>query len=123
MGVMGQFSVTFEIGDLLGREYETVEAPVDTGASNSMFPSSMLRRLGVQVDDRNVLQMADGRTREFDMGTVRVRLDGRERFSEVVFGEDDMRPILGAITLEEFHLAVDPVAKRLVRTEGLLASL
>ena len=66
--------------------------------------------------------MADGRTREFDMGTVRVRPDGREKFSEVVFGEDDARPLLGAITLEEFHLGVHPVAKRLVRTEGMLAN-
>jgi predicted aspartyl protease len=67
--------------------------------------------------------MADGRMVEFDLGTVRIRLEGRERFSVVVFGEDDMKPLLGAITLEEFHLGVDPVGKRLVRTEGMLATL
>ena len=122
MGRMGQFNVTFDIGDLFGREYETVEALVDTSASNSVFPASLLRRLGVQVSDHNVFRMADG-SREFDMGTVRVRLDGREKFSEVVFGEEDTRPLLGAITLEEFHLGVDPVAKRLIRTEGMLANL
>jgi clan AA aspartic protease len=120
---MGQFTVTFEIGDIFGRDYDTVEALVDTGASNSVFPASLLRRLGVEVADRSAFRMADGRLIEFDMGTVRVRLDGREKFSEVVFGDDEMRPLLGAITLEEFHLGVDPVAKRLVRTEGMLATL
>ena len=122
MAAMGQFTVTFEIGDIFGRDYDTVEALVDTGASNSVFPASLLRRLGVEVTDHSQFRMADGRLVEFDMGTVRVRLDGREKFSEVVFGDDDMRPLLGAITLEEFHLGVDPVAKRLIRTEGMLAN-
>ena len=120
---MGQFTVTFEIGDIFGRSYETVEALVDTGASNSVFPASILQRLGVDISDHSMFRMADGRVVAFDMGTVRVRLDGREKFSEVVFGDEDMRPLLGAITLEEFHLGVDPLAKRLVRTEGMLATL
>lgn len=119
---MGQFTVKFEIGDLVGRQYVEVEALVDTGASNSVIPASMLRRFGIEVTDRNVFRMADGRTREFDLGIVRVRLDGREKFSEVVFGEDDARALLGAVTLEEYHLGVAPVAKRLVRTEGMLAT-
>src|SRR3954471_8971459 len=123
MTAMGQFTVTLEIGDIFGRDYDSVEALVDTGASNSVFPVSLLRRLGVEVTDHNVFRMADGRLVEFDLGTVRVRLDGREKFSEVVFGDDDMRPLLGAITLEEFHLGVDPVAQRLIRTEGMLATL
>ena len=106
-----------EVGDIFGRDYDTVEALVDTGASNSVFPGSLLRWLGVEVADRNVFRMAHGRMVEFDLGTVRVRLEGRERFSLVVFGDEDMRPLLGAITLEEFHLGVDRVAKRLVRTE------
>lgn len=120
---MGQFNVSFEVGDIYGRDYDTVDALVDTGASNSVLPGSLLRRLGVEVIDRNIFRMADGRMVEFDLGTVRIRLEGRERFSVVVFGEDDMKPLLGAITLEEFHLGVDPVGKRLVRTEGMLATL
>jgi aspartyl protease family protein len=123
MTLMGQFTVTLDVGDIFGRDYDSVEALVDTGASNSVFPGSLLRRLGVEIIDRNFFRMADGRMVEFDMGTVRVRLDGRERFSVVVFGDEDMRPLLGAITLEEFHLGVDPLAKRLVRTEGMLATV
>ena len=67
-----------------------------------------------------MFRLADMSTKEYDMGMVRVRLDGREKFSEVIFAEDGMRPLLGAVTLEEFQLAVDPTAKRLFRVEGLL---
>jgi hypothetical protein len=34
-----------------------------------------------------------------------------------------MPPILGAITLEEFGLGVDPVGHRLIRVPGLLKTL
>jgi hypothetical protein len=34
-----------------------------------------------------------------------------------------MQPLLGAITLEDFMLTVDPVQQRLVEVPGLLMSL
>jgi len=38
----------------------------------------------------------------------------------VVFGEDGGPLLLGAVTLEEFGLGVDPVARKLVPVPGLL---
>ena len=40
----------------------------------------------------------------------------------VVFGEEGMDPIFGAVTLEEFLLAVDPVHQRLTPVNALLKS-
>ena len=57
------------------------------------------------------------------MGRTWLRLDGSEEMTLVVFGEDDVQPLLGAVTLEEFLLAPDPVRKRLVSVHGLLMSL
>ncbi len=37
----------------------------------------------------------------------------------VVFGQGD-HALVGAVTLESFGLAVDPVGKRLIRVHGLL---
>lgn len=67
--------------------------------------------------------MADEHQREFEVGQARLRMYGRERVSTVVFGDDTMQPLLGAITLEDFMLAVDPVQQRLVAVPGLLMSL
>ncbi len=39
-----------------------------------------------------------------------------------IFGDPDSMPLLGAVTLEECGLAVDPVRKRLVPVVGLLAA-
>ena len=38
----------------------------------------------------------------------------------VVFGEDGVDPLLGAVTLEEFLLAPDPIRQRLIPIPGLL---
>ena len=41
----------------------------------------------------------------------------------VVFGDEDAEPLLGAVTLEEFGLGVDPVRRRLVPVDGYLVGL
>jgi clan AA aspartic protease len=100
-----------------------VEALVDTGASHSIFPGSLLRQLGIESTEKWPFRLADERQREFDVGQARLRMYGRERVSTVVFGDDAMQPILGAITLEDFMLAVDPVRQTLVEVPGLLMYL
>jgi hypothetical protein len=47
-------------------------------------------------------------------------VDGREEFTLVVFGDEDMPALLGAVTLEELRLVVDPIRRRLVPTRALL---
>jgi len=117
---MGTFKVTLDIGDPDGRRWETVEALVDTGASHTLVPSSILRRLGVAPDEQWPFELADGRTVQCDVAEAFVKIDGRQRHTVVIFGQDDAKPLLGAATLEAFRLAVDPVGRRLVRVPGLL---
>ena len=116
---MGTFSVTIKVGDPSGQHYETVEALVDTGATDTVLPTTLLQRLRVDPIERQRFEVADDRVVEYDIGQTWVRLDGRRRMDLVVFGESD-HAVLGAFTLEAFGLAVDPVRKRLIRVPGLL---
>ena len=43
---MGTFNVQLEIGDPDGQRFETVEAMVDSGATFTFIPRSLLERLG-----------------------------------------------------------------------------
>ena len=45
-------------------------------------------------------------------------IDGEQESIICVFGDTKATPLIGAVTLESFLLAVDPVAQRLVPTEG-----
>ena len=117
---MGTFRVTIEVGDPAGASYREVSALVDTGASYSQIPDSILRALGVVPDSRRTFRVADGREVERDVGETRVRLNGSSRMTVVVFGAEDSEAVLGAVTLEKLGLAVDPLNRRLIPVPGLL---
>ncbi len=49
-----------------------------------------------------------------------MRLDGREDVSPVVFWEEGVQPLLGAVTLEIFSLNIDPVNERLIPVDAFM---
>ncbi len=117
---MGTFRVPIEIGDPQGERYEQVEATVDTGASYTLVPASMLQQLGVTSHDRLTFFLADGRKLERDVGRTWIRVDGKAEITLVVFGEEGTEPLLGAYTLEGLRLGVDSFHQRLVPIPGYL---
>jgi clan AA aspartic protease len=104
---VGIFREPMEIAAAAGGDFETIEALVDSGASYTMVPASLLQRLGVRDIDTETFIMADGSRIERPVGEAVVRLDGRQRTTMVVFGDEGSTPLLGAMTLEAFSLAVD----------------
>lgn len=117
---MGTFSVKVEIGDPEGQRWETLEALGDSGASHTLVPASILRRLGVIPEERWPFDLPDGRTVECDIAETSIKIDGRQRHTVVVFGEEAAQPLLGAVTLEEFRLGIDPPRRQLIPIRGLL---
>lgn len=117
---MGTFAVQVEVGALSNTNSVTVEALVDTGATHSVFPSNVLRRLGLEPVDTKKFSLADERKVELGIGQARLRIGKQEWIVLVIFGPDDAEPIIGATTLETFGFAADPVGKQLVPVDGLL---
>ncbi len=110
---MGAFRVQIEVGDPEGKRFEVVDALVDTGATNTTLPSELLKALGVAPYTTTVFELADGRQLQLGVGRTWVKVDGQQEFTQVVFAGERTEPILGAVTLEEMGLAVDPVKRRL----------
>ena len=108
-----------EIAGLDQERFETVDALVDTGASYSMMPASLLRSLGVSPFERQEFRLANGEMIHSEIGVARVRIHGRVVITIVVFADERSHSILGAVTLEQFNLAVDPVDMRLVPTASI----
>ena len=120
---MGTFTVPLEVADPQGRQYETVEAMVDSGATYTALPVSILERLGVVPHDSRRFILADGRRVELGFGRTWMRLDAREEISPVVFQEDGAQPLLGAVTLEIFSLGIDPVNQRLIPVDAFMLEM
>ena len=120
---MGTFHSAIELAAGPGGPFESLEALVDSGAAYTLVPGTILARLGVARIDRQTFVIADGSRVERDIGEAVVRIGGRARTSVVVFGDADAEPLLGAVTLEEFGLGIDPVGRRLVPVPGYLVGL
>ena len=110
---MGTFRVRIEVGDPEGKRFQSVDALVDTGATNTALPASLLEDLHVTPYTTTVFGLADGRQLELDVGRTWVKVNGQQEFTQVVFAGEGTEPILGAVTLEEMGLAVDPIRRRL----------
>lgn len=104
---MGTFRVEIGVGHPHGGDFTPVSALVDTGATHSMMPQSLLVRLQLEPRRRRGFRMADGTRAEYGIGEARISIDGEEQTCPVIFGPED-RYLLGATTLEIFDLMVDP---------------
>jgi clan AA aspartic protease len=117
---MSTFNVAIQLGDLSGEQFVQAEALVDTGSTYSMFPQRLLAQLGVEPTEWRRFQVAEDRIVERQVGDARIRLAGVEHITLVIFDPENTEPLIGAVTLETFGLAVDPVGQHLIPVPGRL---
>ncbi|MDE2686861.1 MAG: hypothetical protein OXI16_05080 [Chloroflexota bacterium] len=117
---MGTFRYPVEIGNPSGTHYELVNPMVDTGATYSFMPASMLERLEVEPMEKVKFTLAGEGRLDLDIGQTWIRARGKQVITIVVFGNDDSMPLLGAYALEGLRLAVDPFNRSLVPSEAFL---
>ena len=117
---MGTFHIPIDLGDERGENWRPMNALVDTGASTTSAPASVLRELGVRPVTTERFRFAQGEVRELSVGYTWIRFAGKELITQVIFNAEGTTPLLGALALEGAYMAVDPVGQRLIPVEGLL---
>jgi clan AA aspartic protease len=121
--MMGTFRYPVTLLSLDRTQRVTLEMLVDTGATYTWVPEPILRQLGYQPTFRRRLRLANGQIIERSGCEAVVEIDGNALTTIVLFGDPASEPLLGAVTLEQFSLAPDPIAQRLIPVEALLMSL
>ncbi len=119
---MGTFTTEVEVADLNLSRFETVEVLVDTGSTYTMLPGALLSSLGVSRESTRNYVIANGERFRLDVGQAAIQIGDEILYNLVVFAGESSRPLLGALTLEAFGLAADPVNQRLISVDGLLMS-
>ena len=98
----------------------TLSLLVDTGATYTALPRDVIDSLGCRpIGTRRVL-LANGREEEWPIGLVLMTLENQELPTVCLIVPNGGPAVLGAVTLEEFALSVDPVARRLVPVRSYL---
>lgn len=111
---MGTFYVTIQVADRFRERYAHIDALVDTGSTYTSLPEGMLDELGIEREATCNFELADNRIVEYPLGETRVRIGDREHTVLVMFAPDDETPLVGATTLENLRLGIDPIAEELV---------
>jgi clan AA aspartic protease len=87
---------------------------VNTGATDTFLPASVLRKLGIKPSEKRSYERADGTEQELPIGFGVVEVQGRSAGSTLVFAGEKEEPLLGVTVLESTGLWVDPQHERLV---------
>jgi len=88
---------------------------VDTGAVDCMAPGRELRAIGIQPRGKRRYELADGTEIVMQIGVATIEFMGEVVGATVIFGDDDVEPILGVTALESVGIEVDPQNQRLKR--------
>jgi clan AA aspartic protease len=92
---------------------------VDTGAIYTVLPRSLLEEMGVKSIGKRKFKLANNQVVERDVGIIGIEIQGIQAHTLVFFGDEGIY-LLGATTLEELGLEVDPVKRELRPMELLL---
>ena len=92
---------------------------VDTDATHSLAPESELRNAGIQPVGRTAYELANGCVEEYSFGLAQISFMGEITAGRVVFGPDDVEPILGVTALESVGITIDPASRTLKRLPAI----
>ena len=108
--------ITFLEGQVRGAEgqEEVVNFLVDSGAAYSLLPVQIWQSLGLQAMREERFVFADGTVVTRDISFCHLALPQAEGYSPVVLGEPgDDQALLGAVTLENLGLVLNPFCRTL----------
>ncbi len=119
---MGTFSVQANLANPQRPDRRVaLDLLVGTGATWMMLPAEVVTRLGLTAPRQRAVTLANGERMTYPAGQVAIQLNGEQVITVFLVGPPGCLALLGAVTLEEFGLAPDPVRKTLVPVGGLLA--
>jgi clan AA aspartic protease len=113
---LGHIYVDITVRPMAGsRKSWTGPALVDTGATDTFLPATVLRKLGIKPVGRRSYEMADGTEHELPFGLGAIEVMGEVTGGSLVFAGDEEEPLLGVTVLESAGFWIDPRGERLIR--------
>jgi clan AA aspartic protease len=117
---MGCIYVTVKLGDPLKQKISDVRMLVDTSATYPCIPKWLAEALGLRMEFKTKVTLADGRMVEAWYTTTYLEIMGRGDLIPIRVLDVD-EPLLGVFALEALGLAVDPVTGEVKPTRTFIA--
>jgi clan AA aspartic protease len=85
---------------------------VDSGATYSVVPQNILKKLGIKPTSSHEFILANGEVVKKPIGNAYFEYEGKIRAAPVVFGDKGVF-LLGATTIEALGMILDPIRRQL----------
>ena len=103
--------VAVKVGNFRSEDSFTAQFLVDTKAWNSFAPASELRRIGIEPTGKDVFELVNGQVEECQYAYVKMAFMEEITATRIIFGPDDIQPLLGVLALQSAGFLVDPQNK------------
>jgi len=114
--------ITYIVGKVRGPSgEEEVRFLVDSGATYTVLPEKVWRRIGLNPLREHEFTLADGTIIRRKVSECYISLPQGEGHTPVVLGEADDQALLGVVTLEIFGLVFNPFKRTLQPMRMLIA--
>jgi clan AA aspartic protease len=107
--------ITYIAGTVTGPGGEAaVDFLVDSGAQYTLLPEEIWKRIGLTARRQQRFRLADGTEMTREIGSCSVSLEGLgDTPTPIILGLPDDVALLGAVTLEELGLVLNPFTRTL----------
>ena len=110
---MGLIYIEGRVSGAAGQE-TTLEFLIDIGLSYSLIPDGEWQSLGLEAQREEQFRMIDGTLVSRSVSYCHIALPQAEGDTPVILGEPgDDQPLLGAVTLENMGLMLNPFSRTL----------
>lgn len=117
---MGMTYVEGTVSGPTGKQ-ASAEFLVDSGAKYTLLPEPIWKAIELSPKRRMTFTLADGTRIERDVSEMHIALPQGEGHTPVILGEPGDEALLGAVTLEEFGLVLNPFQRSLQPARMMLA--
>lgn len=90
---------------------------VDSGASITVLPEKLVKKLKIKPSYEKDFILADGKVVKRKIGYALISINGTTAPSPVVLGKKNDSKLLGALTLESMGFALDPFERRIYKAK------
>lgn len=104
--------LTARVGNPQNGKTTTRRMLVDSGATYSVVPSTVLKKLNIKAIDTQKFTLANGEEIVKEIGEARFEIQGKRRTAPVIFGDKNIW-LIGATTLENMGFILDPINRKL----------
>jgi clan AA aspartic protease len=100
VGNMGLTHVAVTLKDFSSSRIYQSHFLVDSGATDSLAPAVELRKIGIKTIGKMPYELANGVIEEYEFGLAEISFMNETTAGRVIFGPDNVEPILGVTALE-----------------------